>query len=340
MSANRGVLDELFKPLRALLDSDNGVTEVCLNRPGEAWTEGNDGWQRHDLSGGPLATFEKVHHLASTVANYNRKALKESAPILSATLPDGERIQIITPPAVEQGIISLTIRQPSFVDFSLEELAEKGAFSEVKNITGDIQDFEKELIRLKDAGNYTEFLKLAVTSKRNIVIVGATGSGKTTFTKSLIKMIPRNERIITIEDVRELFMKDFPNKVHLMYARDDEAGTKVTAKTALASCLRMKPDRILLSELRGDEAWEYVKSVNTGHPGSITTMHANGAFEAFEQMTAFIKDSNTGSHLDSDYVLHRLKTTIDVIMYFDKYKMREVFYDPEFKRDPSKKVVS
>ena len=94
----------------------------------------------------------------------------------------------------------------------------------------------------------------------------------------------------------------------------------------------MKPDRILLAELRGDEAWEFIKSINTGHPGSISTMHANGAFEAFEQLTAFIKDSKTGSHLDTDYIKHRLFTTIDVVLFYDKWKLREIYYEPENKR--------
>jgi type IV secretion system protein VirB11 len=87
-----------------------------------------------------------------------------------------------------------------------------------------------------------------------------------------------------------------------------------------------------LAELRGDEAWEFIKSINTGHPGSISTMHANGAFDAFEQLTALIKDSRTGAHLDSGYIKQRLFTTLDVILFYDKYKLREIYYDPEFKR--------
>jgi type IV secretion system protein VirB11 len=94
----------------------------------------------------------------------------------------------------------------------------------------------------------------------------------------------------------------------------------------------MKPDRILLAELRGDEAWEFIKSINTGHPGSISTMHANGAYEAFEQLTALIKDSRTGAHLDTAYIKHRLFTTLDVILFYHKRKLQEIYYDPEFKR--------
>jgi type IV secretion system protein VirB11 len=93
----------------------------------------------------------------------------------------------------------------------------------------------------------------------------------------------------------------------------------------------MRPDRILLAELRGDESWEFIKSINTGHPGSITSMHANGAVEAFEQLTALIKDSATGAHLDADYIKSRLFSTLDVVMFYHKRKLQEIYYDPELK---------
>ena len=324
---HRAIIDEFLAPFKVYLDSD--LTEICVNRPGEVWTENTDGWHRHEA---PDVTFQHCRHFAQLIATYNKKAINTDAPILSATLPDGERVQVIIPPACAPDTISITIRKPSFVDMTLTQIAESGAFDSVKDITYELQEYERELLKLKEERRYMEFLQKAVETKRNILIVGKTGSGKTTVTKSLIRYIPHSERLVTIEDVHELFMDDFPNKVHLFYGREDEGGVKVTSKQALASCLRMKPDRILLAELRGDEAWEYVKSVNTGHPGSITTMHANGAYEAFEQLAAFIKDSRTGQHLETDYIRHRLFTTIDVVMFFDKFKMRELYYDPNLKR--------
>jgi type IV secretion system protein VirB11 len=228
--------------------------------------------------------------------------------------------------------VSITIRKPSIIDKTLEELDSEGAFSEFMDINDDLHPFEYELLTLKKEKHIKDFLDLAVRKHRNILIVGKTGSGKTTITKSLINSIPKDERLITIEDVHELFMTHYPNKVHLFYGREDEGGAKVTAKQALASCLRMKPDRILLAELRGDESWEFIKSINTGHPGSISTMHANGAYEAFEQLTALIKDSRTGAHLDTTYIKHRLFTTLDVILFYNNRKLQEIYYDPEFKR--------
>lgn len=322
------MLAEYLQPLRAFLD-DETLTEICVNRPREVWTEGRTGWVRHEV---PELTFQNCRQLATLIASFNGKAISNDKPVLSAALPQGERVQVIVPPACEPHTVSITIRKPSMIDKTLDELDSEGAFEECQDVDDALQPFEHELLKLKGERRIKEFLDLAVRRHRNILIVGKTGSGKTTITKSLIRSIPAEERLITIEDVHELFLNMHENKVHLFYAREDEGGAKVTPKQALASCLRMKPDRILLAELRGDESWEFIKSVNTGHPGSISTMHANGAFEAFEQLTALIKDSRTGAHLDTEYIKHRLFTTLDVVLFYHQRKLREIYYDPEFKR--------
>ncbi|WUR13808.1 P-type DNA transfer ATPase VirB11 [[Empedobacter] haloabium] len=325
---NPDMLYAYMAPLRPWLLED-GITELVINRPGEVWVERRSGWEVYDA---PEMTFAACMQLARLIANFNGKAISAEKPVLSASLIYGERAQVVIPPACEDGTVSLTIRKPSVLDKTLDELNAEGSFDECKLVSEGLAPFERELLALKENRRIKEFLDLAVRKRRNILVVGKTGSGKTTLSKSLIRSIPADERLITIEDVHEMFLQHHPNKVHLFYSREDEGGAKVSPKQALASCLRMKPDRILLAELRGDEAWEFIKSINTGHPGSISTMHANGAMEAFEQLTALIKDSRTGAHLDSDYIKHRLFTTLDVILFYDKYKLKEIYYDPEFKR--------
>ena len=322
------MLTEYLVPIKHLLD-DESLTEICVNRPREVWTEGRAGWVQHIVE---EFSFSHCRQLAVLIAAYNNKSISNEKPVLSAALPNRERVQVLIPPACENGTISITIRKPSLIDKTLQELHLEGAFDESEEIREGLHPVENELLALKQEKRYMEFLDLAVRSHKNILIVGKTGSGKTTITKSLTRSIPSTERLITIEDVHEIFLNQHPNKVHLFYSREDEGGSKVSPKQALASCLRMKPDRILLAELRGDEAWEFVKSVNTGHPGSISTMHANGAYECFEQLTALIKDSKTGAHLDVAYIKNRLFTTIDIVLYYSKRKLKEVYYDPEHKR--------
>lgn len=319
------MLEEYLLPIQKFID-DASLTEICINRPGELWTEGRDSWVRYVVD---QLSFSHCRQLATLIASYNGKSISTDKPVLSAALPKGERVQVLIPPACEAGTVSITIRKPSLLDKTLDELDAEGAFQQVDAIQEGLKPFEHELLHLKSKGKIKDFLELGVRSHRNILIAGKTGSGKTTVTKSLIRSIPTHERLITIEDVHELFLNQHPNKVHLFYARDDEGGAKVTPKQALASCLRMKPDRILLAELRGDEAWEFIKSVNTGHPGSITTMHANGAFESFEQLTALIKDSRTGAHLDANYIKQRLFTTLDIVLFYHQRRLREIYYDPE-----------
>ena len=128
-------------------------------------------------------------------------------------------------------------------------------------------------------------------SRKNILVSGPTGSGKTTWTKALIREIPRDERLITIEDAQELVLDRHPNHVRLFYTKDDQGLARVTPKQLLESCLRMKPDRILLAELRAEEAFDYLRNVNSGHPGSITSVHAASAELAFEQLVLLVKQS-------------------------------------------------
>lgn len=318
------MLEQYLLPITPYLAGD--LTDLCINRPRELWVKATNGWIRHEV---PALTLQHCSLLATTIASYRGKP---KMPILSATLPDGARVQVVSPPACEPHTVSISIRKPSTAEWTLDELDVKGAFELHSDTSNELLPFEHELVKLRRERRIREFLDVAVRRHRNILIVGKTGSGKTTVTRALSGSIPTHERVITIEDEHELFMRSHPNKVHLFYGREEEAGNQVTAAQALASCLRMAPDRIWLAEIRGPEAWEYIKSISTGHPGSIATMHANGAYEAFDQLAAHVKDSRTGAHLDIDYIKRRLVGTIDIVLYFNQFKLQEIYYDPEAKR--------
>src|SRR5256885_8755116 len=148
-------------------------------------------------------------------------------------------------------------------DVCSSDLARRGVFGVTRRagVAGD--EAEEELRRLHAAQAYAAFLRLAVRARKNVVVSGATGSGKTTWTKALIREIPRDERLITIEDARELVLDDHPNHVRLFYSKDDQGLARVTPKQLLECCLRMRPDRILLAELRSEEAFDYLRNVNS-----------------------------------------------------------------------------
>jgi type IV secretion system protein VirB11 len=326
--AESSALDLTLRALRPIL-TDCAVTEICINRPGEAYVETREGWRCVPLE---FATADWCQSLARLVANSTRQRIDAESPLLSASLPCGERIQIVLPPATTPGTVAITIRRPADEIWTLEELEERGLFRATRR-TSDVPDqTETELTRRLDASDYRGFLRLAVARRRNILVSGPTGSGKTTFTKALIREIPADERLITIEDAKELVLDRHDNHVRLFYSKDDQGLARVTPKQLLESCLRMKPDRILLAELRGEEAFDYLRNVNSGHPGSITSIHAASAELAFEQLVLLVKQSRAGQELAREEIKNLLYLLIDVVVQFGvEHRQRcikEIWYDP------------
>lgn len=272
------------------------------------------------------------------IASYSNQKLDEETPILSATLPNGERIQIAIPPASLENTVTFTIRRPSSLTFTLDDYERQGAFDQCKEFSKEISTDEMELVALKKNRKYKEFLELAVKTRKNIIVSGSTGSGKTTFMKSLLSIVPDNERLISIENVDELALyKTHSNTVSLFYSAGGQGVSKIDQQQLLESSLRMKPDRIFVAELiRGDEAFYYLRNVNSGHPGSITSMHANSAKLAIEQLVLFLKESKSGSSMTRDDIKQLLFMCVDIIIQINvqngKRIISEIYYDPEFKR--------
>lgn len=347
------VLTGLLAPLQPYLD-DKGNTEIAVNRPFEIWTENQHGWQKYHA---PKLTYSHLKKIANTFAVFNNLEINGKKPICSGVLPDGQRGQIIIPSACENGTVSITIRQPNLTRFEFDDYNKSGRLNnwvdvstfqtdnvqlpsfqrqrlesqaqEIKylsrylGIPDDIklQLFELQMLKAKADRDIGQFICLAVKHKQNICLIGATGSGKTTFTKAVCDLVPFDARIITIEDTHELDLPNHPNRVHLFYK-------DVTPKMLLASCMRMKPDRIFLTELRGDEAYDYLNALNTGHGGSITTVHANDCNSAYYRIATLIKQSEIGSKIDIDQIIRDVYTTIDVMIYLNKTYVKQIAYDP------------
>jgi type IV secretion system protein VirB11 len=341
-------LREYLQPLAEFL-ADPVVTEVCINRPGEVFTEGPGGWRRHEL---PAAHLGWCRKLAQLVATFSAQKINEHNPMLSGSLPDGERVQLTIPPACEPGTIAVTIRKPSLRTLTPGQYEAAGFHAEVPDYPlpqGDalatLNDVERELLALRNARSFWDFYALAIRERKNIVISGATGAGKTTFGRALVGFIPEDERLLTIEDVRELFLPGHANRVHLLYSEGGQGTAELTGKTLLQACLRMKPDRVLLAELRSKVAYDYIVNISSGHPGSITTVHAGSAAGAFEMLMLRIKESDEGQSLARAEIQALLRAEVDIVVQVHQLKRRdgqgqwrkvrrvtEIYYEPALRR--------
>ncbi len=321
-------LELTLRVLQPYLDSPE-VTELCVNRPGGLFLETTAGWRYEPHA---ELDFDWCLRFAKLVANFTHQRVDEGSPLLSASLPRGERVQLVLPPATSAGCIAISIRRPARRHWSIGELAHRGVFQRTRRAGADGDPIEARLLSLLAAGELEQFMCLAVRARRNILVSGPTGSGKTTWTRALIREIAPEERLITIEDAPELALDRHPNHVRLFYSKDAQGVARVSARQLLEACLRMKPDRILLAELRAEEAFDYLRNVNSGHPGSITSVHATSAELAFEQLVLLVKLNPAGRELSRADIKELLYRLVDIVIQFDTLRherfIREVWYEP------------
>lgn len=343
---------QLMLPFAQYLE-EPGVTEVVINKPYQVYTEKGAEWHAHEAPG---MTMEILEQLATAIANFTDQEIGPAKPILSAMLPDGERVQIIVPPAVEPGTISFTIRKPSPSIKSLEEYEKEGAFSRYRwaksaqfvERKADLERVDLQLVELLETNRFGDFLRLAAKSRKNILVVGDTGSGKTTLMKTICQYIPHRERLITIEDVREMFLPKHDNRVHLLYSKGGQGVARVTPSDLIASNMRMKPDRVLMAELRGGEAFDFLKLMTTGHRGSISSAHAESCALAEERYVFMCKENEQASIYDADALKKLVRLTIDIIIHvvaevlFDDndQPIKKERYVSEVKFDPVAKLIA
>lgn len=292
---------------------DPEVTEICVNRPGELYLERAGRWQHVVVPG---LSFERARQFCTAVVNESNtgQRITDADPVVSLTFPTGQRAQFVIPPACEAGHVSITIRLPSRQTRTLAQYESSGFFDHILEGTHSLGEIDRELLDLRAARRYADFFRAAVLGKKNIVVSGATGSGKTTFMKSLVHHIPADERLVTIEDARELFIEQ-PNVVHLLYSKGGQSASNVTAKSCMEACLRMKPDRIILAELRGDESFYFIRNCASGHPGSITSCHAGSTEQTWDQLALMVKASSEGSGLEFATIKRLLMLTIDIVVH-------------------------
>lgn len=318
-------LETFLLPLNSYFEKE-GVNEISINRPSEIWVE-----QMGEMKLFPLPEFDFEHlkSIARLIAQSTEQRVSEEEPLLSATLPNGFRVQVVFPPACDHNCVVMSIRKPNVVKWTLDDYQRMGLFDKV---IIDKQEDSAELI-LKDllqAGKTREFLEKAVIFKKNLIISGGTSTGKTTFTNSLLKTIPLEERLLTVEDAREIDLSH-PNSAHLIASKGGQGRANVSTQSLIEACLRLRPDRIIVGELRGAEAFSFLRAINTGHPGSISTLHADTPRMAVEQLKLMVMQAGLG--LQPNEILSYIRNVIDIIVQLKrgdggKRFISEIYFRP------------
>lgn len=298
-------LDSYLAPLAPFLARAD-VTDIYVNRPGELWIETLGGSiERLDV---PSLTDTVLARLARQIAAASAQGVSREHPLLAASLPDGSRVQIVLPPAT-RGEIAIAIRKHVSAGMSLEDYETAGAFAgaETKLVKAKGRQANPALSQR----DITAMLRSAVRQRKNILISGGTSTGKTTFLGALLREIPEGERLILIEDTPELQLTH-ANAVGLLAARGSLGEAEVTAEDLLIASLRMRPDRIILGEIRGKEAQTFLRAVNTGHPGSLTTVHADSPERAIDQLALLVLQ--TGTRMAWGDIAEYVKRSLDFIV--------------------------
>ena len=330
----------LLAPIAPAL-ADAAVTEVVINRPGEVGIERPSGWTWQEV---PELSFQRLDAIATLCAAMSQQDVGPERPLCGSVLPDGQRVQICRPPAVAADTISLTIRRPSSFAPTIGSLAAGGLFSRTQACGRRVQPLDAELIDLHRARDWERFFPLAVRAKKTVIATGDTGSGKTTFAKALIQAIPLEERLVTIEDTAEFTGLPHRNLVSLFYSKGHQGLARVGSEDLIEAALRMRPDRVLMQELRDGAAFTFIRSIAAGHPGSITTCHAGSAAGAFDALRLMVKQHDAGKHLaDADVrvLLHQL---VDVVVHCRRdhrgFAIEEVYFDPLAKTPRGRAVLA
>lgn len=292
--------DEIYSSIRGfgLLDSimnDDSITEVMINGSKEIFVEKSGKLTR--LSD-EFESEEKLQDIIQRIVALSGREVNQANPIVDTRLPDGSRVNVVLPPISLKGAI-VTIRKFSKEPMTIEKLIE------YRSLTPQIADV----------------LKLLVKAKYNIFICGGTGSGKTTFLNAISNFIPSDERIITIEDSAELQIVNIDNLVSLETRNANTAGVgQISIRDLIKSALRMRPDRIVVGEVRGAEALDMLQAMNTGHDGSLSTGHANSTRDMLSRLETMVLTGSEGLPLGA--VRQQIASAVDIIVHLSRLRDR------------------
>jgi type IV secretion system protein VirB11 len=319
--SNITALNTYLAPFQRFFDMER-VSEICINQPYGLWVEQGGVFSYYDV---PRLSPDYLMQFAILVAEYNQREISPEHPTLSSVLPDGSRVQFVIEPACEKGSFVCSIRRKAVLNVPLDNYFQLPA-----NYVNQREKDERQLLELYKKGDMMAFLKLAVLLKKNIIISGGTSTGKTSLLNSMLQFVPLHERLITVETDREVQSAHL-NVVHLLAAEEGKSLAKINMLGLLKTALRLRPDRIFVSELRAEEAFAYLRAVNSGHPGSMTTLHADSPQGCFEQLGMMGMQSH--SNFSRDEIIHYAKSVIPIVVQIQrdsatsKRFISEVYFD-------------
>lgn len=321
-AAKRTAVDYMLAPLHEFFN-DPSITEICINEPYIVFVEKSGHWEQHRVD---ALSYDFLKRMGVAVATYANTMFSDASPVVSAVLPNGERSQFVMPPACKDDTVSVTIRKPGKTVRAMDDYITGSFFDHIVPVQ-EMNDVDANLCNMyhqamichdpeEKARLRANFLIKSVEMGKNIVIAGETGSGKTTFMKALMQAIPVEERIITIEDVPELMwgLPNHKNQVNLLYPSEATESSTITAASLMRSCLRMKPDRILLAELRGGETFDFLNVCLSGHGGTITSCHAGTCKGVFDYLGLKVMQSPVGQSLPFDVIMKLLSDVLDIVV--------------------------
>ena len=283
--------DEMFGlgPLEQLLDAD-GIADILVNHPHEVFVERNGRFEKSD---GVFADEEHLLRIIRRIASSIGRRIDEVSPMVDARLADGSRVNAVIAPLALDGP-KLSIRRFGHGHLSLERLVQSGTLSQ----------------------KMAEYLATQVRKRRSIMISGGTGAGKTTLLNAISACVPDHERIVTIEDAAELVLQH-PHVARLeTRPANSEGAGEITQRDLVKNALRMRPDRIFVGEVRGEEALDMLQAMNTGHEGSLTTIHANDTPDAISRLEMMV--AMTGLELPVNVVRAYITAGIHVIVHVSR----------------------
>ena len=294
-------LQSYLAPFKPWLDRDD-VTELLVNRPGELWVEaaGAPAMERVAV---PAVDDRLIQRLAEQIARVSHQGINRERPLLAATLADGARVQFVAPSATRDHW-AMAIRRHRLVDLPL------AAYD-----LGPLPDSAGDTDEIDAAADPVGYLRRAVLRRQTILVSGGTSTGKTTFLNALLGEVPTHERVILVEDTPEIRLRS-PSGLGLVAVKGELGEAKVSTDDLLQAALRLRPDRIVLGELRGREAVSFLRAINTGHPGSFTTLHANSPQGALEQLALMVMQAGLG--LGRGDTIAYARSMIDVVVQLDR----------------------